>query len=72
LVDILPEEKLYAVSTLLKVLVEPPSLAESLAAAPDEDEELLPEFAASLECAYASLDQGVGTPHEEVLREFGL
>ena len=68
LIDALPEEKLHAI----RILVEPPSLAESLAAVPYDDEELKPEFAAELARAYASADKGKGTPHEEIRREFGL
>lgn len=68
LVDVLSEEKLKAI----RVLVEPPTLAESLASAPYDDEELLPEFAASLREAYASADKDNLTSHEEMLREFGL
>lgn len=70
LIDVLPEEKLSAVHSLLEVLVEP--LSRSLAMAPVEDEDLTPETAAALDRARASLARGEGTPHEEVLREFGL
>ena len=70
LIDVLPEEKLFAVHNLLEVLVEP--LSRSLAMAPVEDEELTPETAAALDRARASLARGEGVSHEEVLREFGL
>ena len=50
--------------------VEP--LSRSLALAPVEEEEITPETVAALDGARASLARGEGTPHEEVLREFGL
>jgi hypothetical protein len=70
LLDMLPDEKLNAVRTLLKVMVEP--LSRSLALAAVEEEELAPETAAALERARASLSHGEGIPHEEIVREFGL
>ena len=70
LLDMLTEEKLNAVRTLLEVLVEP--LSRSLALAPVEDEEITPETAASLDRARASLARVEGIPHEEIVREFGL
>jgi hypothetical protein len=70
LIDVLPEEKLSAVHSLLEVLVEP--LSRSLAAAPVEEEELTPETIAALDQARRSLARGEGVSHEEVLREFGL
>jgi len=70
LLDVLPEEKLFAVHNLLEVMVEP--LSRSLAMAPVEDEELTPETMAALNRASASLDRGEGVSHEEMLREFGL
>jgi len=70
LLDMLPDEKLNAVRTLLEVMVEP--LSRSLARAAVEEEELTPETAAALERARASLASGEGIPHEEILREFGL
>jgi hypothetical protein len=70
LLDMLPDEKLNAVRTLLEVMVEPLSRSLSLAAV--EEEELTPETAAALERARASLAGGEGIPHEEILREFGL
>ena len=72
LIDVLPEDKLHAVSTLLKVLAAPPSLAESLASAPYEDEELTPETIASIERGRMSLRRGEGIAHDDVRREFGL
>jgi hypothetical protein len=70
LLDALPDEKLFAVRSLLEVMVEP--LSRSLATAPVEDEDLTPETAAALDRARASLARGQGVSHEEVLREFGL
>ena len=69
LLDVLPDEKVAAVRNLLEVMLEP--LAESLAKAPVEDEELTPETAAALDRARASLAQGKRISHEEILREFG-
>lgn len=70
LLDVLPDEKIAAVRSLLEVMVEP--LSRSLAMAPVEDEELTEETAAALDRARASLARGEGVSHEEVLREFGL
>jgi hypothetical protein len=70
LLDMLPDEKLAAVRSLLQVMVEP--LSRSLAAAPAEEEEITSETAAALGRARASLARGEGIPHEEILREFGL
>jgi hypothetical protein len=70
LLDVLPDEKLVAVRSLLEVMIEP--LSRSLAMAPIEDEDLTPETAAALDRARASLARGEGVSHEEVLREFGL
>ncbi len=70
LLDMLPEEKLTAVRSLLEVMVEP--LSRSLASAPVEEEEITPETAAALDRARASLARGEGIPHEDILREFGM
>jgi ethanolamine utilization microcompartment shell protein EutL len=70
LLDMLPENKLNAVRSLLEVMVEP--LSRSLASAPVEEEEVTPETAAALSRARASLARGEGIPHEDILREFGL
>jgi hypothetical protein len=70
LLDMLSAEKLNAVRGLLEVMVEP--LSRSLALAPVEDEEITPETAVALDRARASLAQGEGIPHEDILREFGL
>ena len=70
----LPEEKFLAVRNLLELLADrdPDSLAQSLANAPVEDEELTPETMAALNRASASLDRGESVSHEAMLREFGL
>ena len=70
LLDMLPEEKLTAVRSLLEVMLEP--LSRSLASAPVEEEEITPETAAALDRARASLARGEGIPHEDILREFDL
>jgi hypothetical protein len=70
LLDMLPEEKLSAVRSLLEVMVEP--LSRSLASAPVEEEEVTPETAAAIERARASLAREEGIPHEDIRREFGL
>jgi hypothetical protein len=70
LLDMLPPEKLNAVRSLLEVMVEP--LARSLALAPVEEDEISPETAAALDRARASLANGEGIPHEEIVREFGV
>jgi len=70
LLDMLPQEKLAAVRSLLEVMVEP--LARSLASAPVEEEEVTPETAVALDRARASLARGEGIPHDEILREFGV
>ncbi len=70
LLDMLPDEKLAAVQSLLQVMVEP--LARSLASAPVDEEEVTRATAAALERARAALARGEGIPHDEVLREFGL
>jgi hypothetical protein len=70
LLDMLPEEKLTAVRSLLEVMVEP--LSRSLASAPVEEEEITPDTAAAIDRARASVARGEGIPHEDILREFGL
>jgi hypothetical protein len=69
LLDVLPEEKLVVVRSLLEVMVEP--LSRSLAMAPVEDEEITAETAEALDRARASLARGEGVSHDEMLREFG-
>ena len=70
LLDMLPDDKLNAVRSLLEVMVEP--LSRSLASAPLEEEEITLETAAALERARASLARGEGISHEDIQREFGL
>ncbi len=70
LLDMLPQEKLTAVRTLLEVMVEP--LSRSLASAPVEEEEVTPETAAALDRARTSLARGDGITHQDILSEFGL
>ena len=70
LIDVLPQEKLHAVRTLLDVLVEP--LSKSLAMAPADDEELNSDTIAAIQRARISLERGEGIPHDEIRREFGL
>ena len=65
LLDMLPDDKLNAVRSLLEVMVEP--LSRSLASASVEDEEITPETSAALARA-----RGEGIPHEDIQREFGL
>ena len=70
MLDMLPQEKLAAVRSLLEVMVEP--LSRSLASAPIDEEEVTPETAAALDRARTSLARGEGIRHEDVLREFGM
>ena len=70
LLDMLPDDKLNAVRSLLEVMVEP--LSRSLASASVEDEEITPETSAALARARGSLARGEGIPHEDIQREFGL
>ena len=70
MLDMLPEEKLTAVRSLLGVMVEP--LSRSLASAPAEEEEVTPETAAALDKSREWLKHNPGIPHEEVLAELGI
>lgn len=70
LLDMLPEEKLTAVRSLLEVMVEP--LSRSLASAPVEEEEITSDTVAAIDRARASVARGEGISHEDILREFGL
>ena len=74
LLDILPAEKVNEVLSLLEEMVPEArmSLADRLAQAAIEDEEITPEMAARLDRASASAERGESVPHEEILREFGL
>jgi hypothetical protein len=70
LLDMLPDEKLAAVRSLLEVMIEP--LSHSLTSVPEEQEEITSETAAAIDRGRASLARGEGIPHEQILREFGL
>lgn len=70
LLDLLAPDKVGAVKGLLEVMVEPWS--EVLARAPVEEEELNDETIAAIEEARQSYARNGGTPHEEIMREFGL
>ncbi len=70
LLDLLPEDKVGAVRSLLEAMVEP--LSRALVTAPVEDEEITPESAAALDRSRDSLARGEGISHEDILREFGL
>lgn len=70
LIERLAPPQLSAVVRLLEVMIDP--LADSLANAPVEDEQITPGTAAELDEARASIARGEGVPHEEVLQKFGL
>ena len=70
LLDLLEGQKVAAVRNLLEAMVGP--LAQHLNTLPVEEERLSPDAIAEIQQARASLESGEGTPHEEVLREFGL
>lgn len=70
LIDQLAPNQLSAIVKLLEVMIDP--LVRSIAAAPVEDEEILPEIPAELDAAHASIARGEGIPHEEILRKFGM
>jgi hypothetical protein len=76
LLDRLAPAQFQAVATLLEVLaaaaVHGVPLAQSLAEASVEDDEITADTAAALDRARASLSRGEGIPHQEILREFGL
>ena len=69
LIDQLEPSQLFAVVRLLEVMIDP--VARSIAEAPVEDEEILPQTAAELDAAHAAIARGEGIPHEEILRQFG-
>ena len=64
-------EDIPAAKRILQGLVVDP-LWLSMESAPYDDEELTPETIASIAEAEASIARGEGTPHEEILREFGI
>ena len=68
LVDRIPENEVASTQKFLRSLVDPVEL--SLAMAPEDDELETAEEKSAVE--RARQEPGPGTPHEEVLREFGL
>jgi hypothetical protein len=70
LLDMLPDEKVAVVSSLLEVMLEP--LSRSLASAATEEDEITPGTAAALDRARTSLARGENISHEDIRREFGL
>ena len=68
LIEQLAPGQLSALVGLLEVMLDP--VARSVAAAPIEEEEILPELAEELDAAHASIARGEGIPHEEILRQF--
>jgi hypothetical protein len=70
LIEQLAPSQLSAVVGLLEVMVDP--LLRSIADAPIEDEEILPQTAAELDTAHASIARGEGIPYGEILRKFGV
>ena len=70
LIEHLAPSQLSALIGLLEVMLDP--VARSIATAPIEEEEILPELAAELDAAHASIARGEGIPHEEILREFKI
>ncbi len=70
LIDRMVPGQVSAVVGLLKVMLDPVSVA--LANAPYDDEPVSEDEAREIAAARASLARGEGIPHEEVLAEFGL
>jgi hypothetical protein len=70
LLDRLDAGQLEAIVRLLQVMTDP--FSRSLVNAPVDDEPVSEEEAREIDAARASLEQGAGIPHEEVLAEFGL
>ena len=70
LLDLLPDDKIPAVRTLLEAMIEP--IARSLASTVVDHEEPTPETIAAIKKGRSSLARGEGVPHEDVLREFGF
>jgi hypothetical protein len=70
LLDLLPEEKLFAVVRLLQAISDP--VARSLANAPLDDEPISEEEIRAVEASKEWLKDHAPIPHEEVLAEFGL
>lgn len=70
LIDRLSTGQVIAAIGLFKAMLDPVSVA--LANAPIDDEPVSADEARDIAAARASLAQGEGIPHDEVLREFGL
>lgn len=70
LLDKLSAERLSVVKNLLEELAGP--VNHTIDSAPEESEELAPDLIDALARARASLAEGKGIAHEEVMREFGL
>jgi hypothetical protein len=69
LIEQLAPSQLSAVVGLLEVMIDP--LGSSVANASVEDEDILPQTAAELDVAHASIARNEGISHEEILRQFG-
>ncbi len=70
LVDRLAPVQIHAVKNLLEVMVDP--VAQAVANAPVDDEELSPEDIQALDEAQEWLDRNPAIPHEQVLAELGI
>lgn len=70
LIDSMAPGQVAAVVGLLKIMLDPVSVA--LANAPIDDEPVSEVEARDIAAARSSLARGEGIPHDEVLREFGL
>ncbi|MHB8304002.1 MAG: hypothetical protein ACYDC6_14415 [Acidobacteriaceae bacterium] len=70
LIDSMAPGQVAAVVGLLKIMLDPVSVA--LANAPFDDEPVSKEETREIADARASLARSEAIPHEEVLREFGL
>lgn len=71
LIDRLPEPELPAAQRYLEYLVSSPALRAALLA-PLDDEPVTQGDAEAITRAYADIEAGRITPHDEILREFGL
>ena len=69
LIEQLAPSQLSAVVGLLEVMIDP--VGSSVAGASVEDEDILPQTAAELDAAHASIARNEGISHEEILRQFG-
>jgi hypothetical protein len=70
LIDRMVPSQVSALVTLLKVMLDPVSVA--LANAPYDDEPISEDEARDLDVARASVAHGEGIPHEQVLAELGI